>query len=114
MTVSLFSLESRTGIASNPSAFSAGFLGPKYAPLIVGERAILGGQGDGKLSLKVEDLAPPADVGLARADARLGLRDLLARDFLASRPGASPLSHQDAYQRAFKMMRSPAAPAFEI
>ncbi len=100
--------------AFNPAAFSAGFLGPKYAPLIVGERGVLGGQGNGNLSLKVDDLAPPGDVDLARADARLGLRDLLAKDFLGTRPGASPLSHQDAYQRAVKMMRSPAAKAFEL
>jgi len=100
--------------AFNPAAFSSGFLGPKYAPLIVGERAVLGGQGDGKLSLKVDDLTPPGDVDLARATARLGLRDKLAGDFLASRPGVSPLSHQDAYLRAVKMMRSSAAQAFEL
>jgi Protein of unknown function (DUF1501) len=100
--------------AFNPAAFSAGFLGPKYAPLIVGEQAVLGGQTGNKLSLKVEDMSPPADVDLARADARLGLRDVLAKDFLGSRPGVSPLSHQDAYQRAVKMMRSAAAKAFEL
>ena len=100
--------------AFNPAAFSAGFLGPKYDPLIVGERAVLGGQADGKLSLKVDDLAPPGDVDLARADARLGLRDVLAKDFLGSRPGISPTSHQDAYQRAVKMMRSATAKAFEL
>jgi Protein of unknown function (DUF1501) len=100
--------------AFNPAAFSAGFLGPKYAPLIVGERAVLGGQAGTKLSLKVDDLTPPADVDLARADARLGLRDVLAKDFLGTRPGVSPSSHQDAYQRAVKMMRSAAAKAFEL
>ncbi len=100
--------------AFNPSAFSSGFLGPRYAPLIVGEQGAIGGPGDPKLSLKVDDLAPPSDVDLARADARLGLRDLLARDFLATRSGVSPSSHQDAYHRAVKMMRSPAVKAFEL
>jgi hypothetical protein len=100
--------------AFNPAAFGAGFLGPKFAPLIVGERAVLGGETGAKLSLKVDDLSPPGDVDLARADARLGLRDRLAKDFLVSRPGVSPSSHQDAYQRAVKMMRSPAARAFEL
>ncbi len=100
--------------AFNPAAFSSGFLGPKYAPLIVGESGVLGGPGGNKVSLKVDDLAPPGDVGLARADARLGLRDVLAKDFLASRPGISPSSHQDAYRRAVKMMRSPAVKAFEL
>jgi uncharacterized protein (DUF1501 family) len=40
--------------------------------------------------------------------------DTLARDFLATRPGVPPQSHQDAYARALKMMRSSAAKAFEI
>src|SRR3954471_93170 len=36
--------------AFNPAAFGAGFLGPQYAPLIVGERAVLGGAEGAKLS----------------------------------------------------------------
>ena len=37
-----------------------------------------------------------------------------ARDFQETRPGVSPASHKDAYLRAVKMMRSPAAKAFEL
>ena len=100
--------------AFNPAAFSAGFLGPKYAPLVVGERGVLGGPYDGKLSLKVEDMSPPAEVDRRRADRRLALMGDLSRQFLESRPGISPLSHQDAYQRAVRMMRSTAAKGFEL
>jgi len=100
--------------AFNPAAFSAGFLGPQYAPLIVGERAVLGGQGGTNLSLKVEDLNPPADVNRKRVDARLGLMDTIAKDFLSTHPGVSPVSHHDAYERAVKMMRSSAVKAFEL
>jgi hypothetical protein len=92
-----------------PAAFGPGFLGPRYAPLIVGER-----QGRGRQSLKVDDLELPAGVGRARADDRLDLMHSLASEFEASRPGVSPLSHHDAYQRAVRMMRSPAAKAFEL
>jgi hypothetical protein len=95
--------------AINPLAFGPGFLGPRYAPLIVGER-----QGRGRQSLKVDDLELPAGIGRARADDRLDLMQSLASEFEATRPGTSPVSHHDAYQRAVRMMRSPAAKAFEL
>jgi len=50
----------------------------------------------------------------ARADARLGLLGSLRQDFLSSHPGTGPLSHQDAYLRAVRLMRSKAAKAFEL
>jgi hypothetical protein len=101
----------------NPSAFGPGFLGPQYAPLVVGERAVLdpGGASDARnLSFKVEDLSPPAGVDAARVDGRLGLLDALRKDFTDSHPGLAPLSHQDAYVRAVRLMRSAAARAFEL
>ncbi len=96
--------------AFSASAFGPGFLGPKYAPLIVGER---GGAG-GRRSFRVDDLDLPAGIGQERADDRLDLMQSLASDFEATRPGVSPASHHDAYRRAVKMMRSPAAKAFEL
>ncbi|MDB5350343.1 MAG: hypothetical protein JWN86_1590 [Planctomycetota bacterium] len=100
--------------AFNPAAFSSGFLGPQYAPLIVGERAVIGGPDGGKLSLKVEDVNPPSEINRERADARLDLMEVMSKDFLAGHPGVSPLSHQDAYVRAVKLMRSKAVKAFEL
>jgi hypothetical protein len=99
--------------AFNPAAFSAGFLGPRCAPLIVGERPV-GGADAAYPSLRVEDLDTPAGIGRGRADDRLQLRHALAGDFLATRPGVAALSHQDAYVRAVKMMRSSAARAFDL
>ena len=101
----------------NPGAFGPGFLGPQYAPLVVGEGAMNDAQGGTdarKLSFKVEDLNLPAGVDNLRADARLGLLDSLRRDFLSSHPGVGPVSHQDAYLRAVRLMRSAAAKAFEL
>ena len=99
--------------AFNAAAFGAGFLGPRFAPLIVGERSVVGGDAAAP-SLRVDDLDTPRGIGRARADDRLQLRDALAGDFLATRPGLAALSHQDAYIRAVKMMRSPAAKAFDL
>ena len=103
--------------AFNPAAFGPGFLGPQYAPLVVGERGDADPQeaGDARnLSFKVEDLDPPPGVDTPRADARLGLLDSFRQDFLASHPGIGPLSHQDAYLRAVRLMRSAAAKAFDL
>jgi hypothetical protein len=99
--------------AFNAAAFSAGFLGPRCAPLIVGERAVGGGE-TGLPSLRVEDLDTPQGIGRGRADDRLQLMDTLGGDFLRTRPGLAALSHHDAYTRAVKMMRSSAAKAFEL
>ncbi len=101
----------------NPAAFGPGFLGPQFAPLVVGEGAVMDPNGatDARnLSFKVEDLNPPTGVDMPRADARLGLLDSLRKDFLSSHPGIGPVSHQDAYLRAVRLMRSAAAKAFEL
>jgi len=96
--------------AFSPAAYSSGFLGPRYAPLIVGERAT----GAGRRAFRVDDLDLPAGIGGDRADDRLGLMHALGGDFEATRPGVTTASHQDAYRRAVRMMRSPAAKAFEL
>jgi hypothetical protein len=98
----------------NAAAFTSGFLGPKCAPLTVGERTAGGGADAGGPSLRVEDLEIPRAIGRTRADERLKLMDTLGSDFLASRPAAAALAHQSAYVRAVKMMRSSAAKAFEL
>ena len=99
----------------NPSAFGSGFLGPKCAPLIVGERNVAAAAADGGgSSMRVEDLDTPKYIGRPRADERLDLMNALGNEFLANRPGIPTLSHQNAYTRAVKMMRSSASKAFEI
>ncbi len=98
----------------NAAAFSSGFLGPRCAPLNVGERSVAGGADAGGPSLRVEDLEIPRGIGRSRADERLELMNTLSTDFLKSRAGAASSSHQSAYARAVKMMRSSAAKAFEL
>src|SRR5271170_4091740 len=100
--------------ATNAAAFSSGFLGPKCAPLNVGERNLAGGVDAGSSSLRVEDLDIPRGIGRPRADERLELMQNLNSGFLANRPGVPSSSHQSAYRRAVKMMRSSAARAFDL
>jgi hypothetical protein len=100
----------------NAGAFGPGFLGPRYAPLVVGENGnFRAGAGDAiARALRVEDLDLPRDVSSSRADSRLGLLDDLNRDFLAERSAGPSVSHRTAYQRAVAMMRSTAIKAFDL
>jgi hypothetical protein len=99
----------------NAAAYGPGFLGPRYAPLIVGDRALGPVQpGSPTSSLKVEDMDAPPGLSRARADDRLALLDGFDSDFLARHPGVPPSSHRSAYERAVRMVRSKAAEAFHL
>jgi hypothetical protein len=103
----------------SPAAYGPGFLGPQYAPLVVGESPIEFGpprpnQPSYDQLLKVEDLALPAGISADRSGARVQLLEEMEQDFLAGRPGLAPLSHRTAYQRAVTLMRSAASRAFDL
>lgn len=101
----------------NQGAFGSGFLGPRHAPLIVGETARPAGgpgQNTAAQALRVQDLVPPADVGKDRLDARLDQLKQIQSDFLAIHPDLPALSHQNAYDRAVRLMRTAAAKAFDL
>jgi hypothetical protein len=100
----------------NLGAYGSGFLGPKYAPLVVADAGIqFQGQGaDYGRALKVQDLQPPKDVSKAQADARIDLLQGLEKDFVATHPGVAPLSHKTAYDRAVRLMRTSASKAFNL
>jgi hypothetical protein len=98
----------------SPAAYGPGFLGPQYAPLVVGNGNGFGPQGNYDTALRVQDLQPPAGVGQAQADARIDLVRGLQADFVAHHPGAAAEGHQAAYERAVRLMRTDAARAFEL
>ncbi|HLJ95027.1 MAG TPA: DUF1501 domain-containing protein [Gemmataceae bacterium] len=101
----------------SPAAYGPGFLGPQYAPLIVGENANnFGGppSSDSDQALRVEDLALPEGVNQNRAAARVQLLDEMEQDFLGQRASAAALTHRTAYQRAVTLMRSSASRAFNL
>jgi uncharacterized protein (DUF1501 family) len=101
----------------NQNAFGSGFLGPRRAPLVVGESGLAPvqqPQNNADRALKVQDLAPPAEVSKDQADARIALLQQVQSDFLAQHPDAPALSHQSAYERAVRLMKSAAAKAFDL
>ena len=87
----------------NPAAYGPGFLGPQYAPLIVGDNVQLRQPGRpgqkaeadyGKL-LRVQDVDLPEDVDAAHADARLDLLQQMESDFVRRHPGVAPAEPPD-------------------
>jgi hypothetical protein len=103
----------------SPAAYGPGFLGPRYAPLVLGadRQALLpipGQQSNYDSALQVQDLELPAGVSRQRSAARLQLLDEMARDFVEGRPAAPAQGHHSAYQRAVTLMRSTATRAFDL
>ncbi|HEY8503988.1 MAG TPA: DUF1501 domain-containing protein [Gemmataceae bacterium] len=101
----------------NPAAYGPGFLGPKHAPLIVGDARGFRGDSTNETidqALKVQDLTPPPGVTEEHADARFGLLRGLEEDFAQGRANLVTESHRLAYQRAVALMRSEGAKAFDL
>jgi hypothetical protein len=102
----------------SPEAYGPGFLGPRYAPLVVAENGINGlnpsGNSDIARLLKVQDLDLPAGVSADRGVARADFRDGLDSEFLIDHPGAPGEGHRTAYRRANTLMRSAAVKAFDL
>jgi len=90
----------------SPQAYSAGFLGSRYAPLVVGA--------PGQTELKVENLALANGVKTRQFNSRLELLESFEKQFIDAHPDGTALSHQSAYAQAVKMMRSTAASAFDL
>ena len=102
----------------SPAAYGPGFLGPQYAPLVLGGDQQLvpipGQQSNYQYSLRVQDLAPPNGVSMQRTTARSRLLDDMEQDFLETRSALPSQSHRSAYQRALTLMRSSATRAFDL
>jgi Protein of unknown function (DUF1501) len=104
----------------SPAAYGPGFLGPSYAPLIVGEnqQSLIPIPGRQPVSpdesLRVQDIDLPSGVSDERAAARVRLLDEMRKDFIEKRSSVSSLSHRSAYQRAVALMHSPATKAFNL
>ena len=99
--------------AFNPAAYASGFLGSRYAPLLVGENNG-GGNAATAMDFKVEDLDAPVTIGSARVESRLGLLGSLNTRFVDTHRGAPAVGVQTAYDRAARLMRSSAGRAFNL
>ncbi len=92
---------------------SSGFLGPRWAPLVLGSLA--GQQRDDYIrALRVEDLNPTGGVSGEQADARLGLLKEMQDRFNAGHPGTVGQNRQAAYDRAVRLMQTRAGKAFDL
>jgi Protein of unknown function (DUF1501) len=102
----------------SPEAYGPGFLGPRYAPLVVGENAADGpGRSpdqDIAQQLRVQDLGLPAGVSNARGLDRAEFRDALDEEFLTDHPSPAGNGHRTAYRRANTLMRSTSVKAFNL
>ncbi|MDB5314079.1 MAG: hypothetical protein JWO38_8281 [Gemmataceae bacterium] len=100
-----------------PTAFGPGFLGPRYAPLVIADGR--GGAGGADAAgvdrdLKVQNLDRFGGVAAARADDRLGLMRDLEADFVARRPGPTADAHRAAVDAAVRLMKPETARAFDL
>lgn len=103
----------------NNEAFSPGFLGPKYAPLVVGGGGMAtapnqGNPAEGFAELRVDSLAPPAGVSEQQMGQRLELWKTLENRFLEQHPNATLRAHQSVYDNSLQMIESEASDAFDL
>lgn len=107
----------------SPAAYSSGFLGPQYAPLVVGAeppRRVRATNGQPVMELpygpplEVRNIRSTSEIAQSQGDSRLGLLTSMEDEFRHQRPGISAESHQSAYTQAVRMMRSQAVGAFNL
>jgi Protein of unknown function (DUF1501) len=97
----------------NANALSPGFLGPRFAPLVVGQGGAAG-PGNPDTALRVQNLALPATVGREHFHERLDLLHELETEFVQGHSGGGTGSHQTAYLRAERLMSAAATQAFDL
>jgi hypothetical protein len=104
----------------SPAAYGPGFLGPQYAPLVIGDnqQSLIPIPGQQQTNpedaLKVQDIDLPPGVDAERSAARVKLLNEMQNDFLEKRSALSSESQKSAYERAVTLMRSSATKAFDL
>jgi len=102
--------------------FGPGFLGPKFAPLVVaGNQMATPAAASAEAAanaafaeLKVDAIKPPPTITTAQNVRRLEMWRMLETRFLGQHPGASPAAHQTVYNNALRMVESDASAAFDL
>jgi hypothetical protein len=98
----------------SPGAYGPGFLGPEHAPLMIANAGFFGQSRGYSEALKVQDLQPPREISEKQVLSRLELVKDMQTTFAADRPGIAAASHQAAYERAVRLMRTSASKAFNV
>jgi hypothetical protein len=106
-------IASQRGVSD--AGFSAGFLGARHAPLLVGnfDTDPYTNTPD-ESALAVPDLKPPSHVEPAQSRARLELLRQTEGDFATRHDSATAQGARAAYDRAIRLMQSKAASAFDL
>jgi hypothetical protein len=99
----------------NVDAFGPGFLGPKYAPLIIGEnRQRTGEFKELDQALKVDNLDRDVNVNTDQQAARFEQLRTMQETFAKDRPGPVINGHISAYDRSRRLMQSDATKTFDL
>ena len=103
----------------NLDAYGPGFLGPKYAPLVIGENRGFNERGAVEFKaiddgLKVDNLDRADGVTADQAAGRLEMLRTMQEEFAAARPGPVAAGHLSAYDRSTRLMQSDAAKTFDL
>ena len=103
----------------NLDGYGPGFLGPKYAPLVIGENRSYNDRAASDFTaidagLKVDNLARADGVTTEQAAARQEMLRKMQSEFAAARPGAVSAGHLSAYDRSTRLMQSDAAKTFDL
>ncbi|MDY3563339.1 DUF1501 domain-containing protein [Gemmata sp. JC673] len=94
------------------SDVGGGFLGPRFAPFVVGGERERGGPANA--DLRVADLDPPAGLGTEAQVKRLDLLAGLEKDFAPGKAHPVAETMRAATDRAVRLMRPEAAAAFRL
>jgi hypothetical protein len=104
----------------NPAAFGPGFLGPSYAPAIVGNEGtaappnLFGIPLPNMANFKLDDLELPAGVDARQHARRMELWKGLEHKFMEGRSGGGFHAHNALYRKAADMMRPEVRSAFDL
>ncbi|APZ92957.1 DUF1501 domain-containing protein [Fuerstiella marisgermanici] len=103
--------------AFNQDAFGAGFLGPRFGPLIVGASDIPGSMSndvDGYPELRVQGMNRSGGITEARMEKRLKMWKGLQSSFLAKHKAGAAATQNTVYEGAVRLMNSEDAKAFDL
>lgn len=101
-------------IGGSPAVTGGGFLGPKFAPFVVGSESRRFDANPPAANLQVNDLAPPTEISLQHQTHRLQLLSELRELSEIGRGKPVIDSIDSATDRALRLMRPEAAAAFEL
>lgn len=103
--------------AFNRQAFGPGYLGPKYAPLVVGATDVgqaTPSEANGFAKLRVNSIQAPTGVSAKQMKNRLEIWQHLQKDFVAQHQNSAVLAHHTVYRSSVELMNSDAATAFDL